>query len=440
MVINRVLRRLDLLPLLVLLTLCVIGPVAIVKADSRWQVVSIVDIGSAINAPGCKNSVFLKGIPDLSGQQITSIDLKFDPSVSVFRGERRPVIKVTEIVNSNAEAIRSQFAGIVASKVPKDSCDSISAGEIGYSIEGRALVAAFDVHYQKRACTDSTCFKGWGKAWIFPYPIFEHCVAKVDLPGASATLAVRTVMTPRLQMLPGGFANISIQSVPTATVKDGPSELMKNIVGVLTLGIGSKAIQDEFEHQVSDFRGSLNTESRSIAIVKLPQARDDEVEINFLPEQPYFTQSPTLGLATSRTTSVQPSVALTIRQQAVQAQKFFGSCTNPQREYVVQSNDSLWKIAEQVYGEGQYYHLLERGNAFGTAGPSSLQPGQKLAVTPLFDIDDQNEVIVSSGDSLWKIAKEKLGNPLLYTELEKKNHGEIADPQKLSTLTTVKIK
>ena len=370
------------------------------------------------------------------------MDLLFAPSAKTFRGKSRVVVDVKQVAIASAEWVRAQFQAAVASKVPTDSCDDISAGSIGYSIEGRALVASFDVHYQKNACTTGTCFKGWGKTWLgIPYPIYSSCMWKTAVSGASATLAVRTVMTPILTVMPTGDANIQIQVVPTTVVKDGPSELLKNIVGALTFGIGSKAIQDEFEHSVGDFKASLKPTREAVALLKLPKARKQGVDVVFAPEQPYFLNSGGhLQFAVSRAANVQPSVAASIRQEAIQAQKFFQSCVNPQREYVVQNNDSLWKIANGLYGEGQYYHLIaQRSDITGTR-QGMLKTGQTLKVAPYYELAGPNQVLISYGDTLWKIAEKSLGNPLLYPKLQRDNGDEVADPRKLNTLVTLNVK
>jgi hypothetical protein len=427
----------------VLTAALMVSPTRILLADQGdYEPIHITEISQALTRAECKNSPFLEGVPDLRGRTLDSMDLLFTPSTKTFRGQSRVVVDVRQVATASAEWVRAQFQAVVASKVPKDSCDDISAGSIGYSIEGRALVASFDVHYQKNACTTGTCFKGWGKTWLgIPYPIYSSCMWKTAVNGASATLAVRTVMTPVLTMMPNGEANIQIQVLPTTGVKDGPSELLKNIVGALTFGIGSKAIQDEFEHSVGDFKASLKPTRESVALLKLPKARKQGVDVAFTPEQPYFlNDGGQLKFAVSRVANVQPSVAASIRQEAIQAQKFFQSCVNPQREYVVQNNDSLWKIANSLYGEGQYYHIIAQQSDISSSRQGILKAGQTLKVAPYYELTGANQVLISYGDTLWGIAGKRLGNPLLYPKLQKDNRNEIGDPEKLNTLVTLNVK
>ena len=406
-----------------------------------WDAVHITELTQALSKAECRQSEFIEGLPDLNGRTLDSVDLTFTPGTKTFNRQTRSIVDVRQLVVSDAEWVRAEFAGVVASTVPHDSCDDISVGSIGYLVEGGALIATFDVHYQRNACTTSTCFRGWGDWHGVPYPIYESCTAKTAVPGASATLAVRTVMTPSLTMTQTGEADVQINIVPTTGVKEGPSELLKNIVGALTLGIGSKAIQDQFEHAVGDFKATLIPRSKSVALLKLPEARKQPVDVTFVPEQPYFFMSAgRLKFAISRLTTVQPSIACSLKQKAIEAHKFFQSCVNPQREYVVQNNDSLWKIAQNLYGEGQYYHAIETRNDLTNMQADQLRTGQSLVVTPFYELAGNDQILIAYGDSLWTIAQRRLGNPLLYRKLQKDNPREITDPNRLVTLVPIKAK
>ncbi len=50
------------------------------------------------------------------------------------------------------------------------------------------------------------------------------------------------------------------------------------------------------------------------------------------------------------------------------------------KEYVVQKNDSLWKIAKKVYGDGNQWRRLYQYNRKRIPNPKTLQPGQVLEV------------------------------------------------------------
>jgi LysM domain len=221
-------------------------------------------------------------------------------------------------------------------------------------------------------------------------------------------------------------------------VRDGPSELLKNIVGFYTFGIGSKFLQDQFEHQVGAFRSSLVPQTRTIAPISLPKARRSQVDVPFSTGQPYFMMSGSaIELAIPRNATVQPSVVCGIRDQAIEAQKFLDSCVNPKREYVVLNNDSYWHISKELYGEGQFYHLLQVRTGRGSKSIAGLHPGQRLNVPAFYELQQPGEIIVSSGDTLWSIARDQLGNPTLYKNLIDRNGSQVSDPRKLTTLIPV---
>jgi hypothetical protein len=396
--------------------------------------VHIDQISGALKVPTCQQSEFLSGIPVSQAQMIKDFEFTFQPSSEEFKGQARPVVLMRQAAYIDADWIRGTIAAIIASNIPKDSCDNISPGGVAYTVSGRSLVANLDVHYQVRTCTVSTCYKGIGSWNGVPYPIYERCMAKADVNGASATLGITITITPDLIPQQNGAFTVQVQSVPNVTVKEGMSELLKNVVGFFTFGIGSKAIQDRFDHELSDFKAQLSPDTRFVDI-NLPKARNEEGGPDFIPSDPYFFVSASrLVLAMSRIGKSQPSVACKVRKTAIQAQKFFESCIHPVRQYQVGENESLWTIAERLYGEGQYYQLIKDRNHLTGDAAGLLAVGQILDVQPLYEVQNTNTVIVGYGDSLWKIAKDRLGDPMLYQQLLKGNSEKISDPNRMPTL------
>src|ERR1700730_14159691 len=193
--------------LLTAIVLCACTTPTLFSQDKcSWDPVHITEVGPAMSVVACRSSEFLDGVPDLPpGQQISYLDVSFQPATTTFRGEPRTVVDVRQTAVARSEWARSELQTVISSNVPNDSCDAISAGTVGYSVSSGALVADLDVHYQKRACTDSSCFRGWGKTWLgIPYPIFGRCTAKTDVPGASATLGVHVTVTPKLVTVSNG--------------------------------------------------------------------------------------------------------------------------------------------------------------------------------------------------------------------------------------------
>jgi nucleoid-associated protein YgaU len=53
--------------------------------------------------------------------------------------------------------------------------------------------------------------------------------------------------------------------------------------------------------------------------------------------------------------------------------------------YTVQSGDTLWKISEQVYGNGSKYMKIFEANTDLLENPDHIFPGQKLVIPDLND-------------------------------------------------------
>jgi len=55
------------------------------------------------------------------------------------------------------------------------------------------------------------------------------------------------------------------------------------------------------------------------------------------------------------------------------------------RTYTVESGDTLWKIAEQMYGSGSKYMKIFEANSDLLENPDQIFPGQKLKIPDLED-------------------------------------------------------
>lgn len=52
----------------------------------------------------------------------------------------------------------------------------------------------------------------------------------------------------------------------------------------------------------------------------------------------------------------------------------------PPRSYTVKSGDTLWQIAEQVYGDGSMYMKIFEANSPPLENPDRIHPGQELKI------------------------------------------------------------
>lgn len=94
----------------------------------------------------------------------------------------------------------------------------------------------------------------------------------------------------------------------------------------------------------------------------------------------------------------------------------------PTATYVVQPGDSLWRIAEQKLGAGERYPEIISLNAdlLGN-GPDFLKPGWRLqipeATAPLRTTGEELTVTVAKGDTLSRIAETHLGDPSRWGDI-----------------------
>ena len=59
------------------------------------------------------------------------------------------------------------------------------------------------------------------------------------------------------------------------------------------------------------------------------------------------------------------------------------SAGSPTRSYTVKSGDTLWQIAEQMYGDGSLYMKIFEANSPPLENPDRIHPGQELKIPEL---------------------------------------------------------
>jgi len=114
-----------------------------------------------------------------------------------------------------------------------------------------------------------------------------------------------------------------------------------------------------------------------------------------------------------------------------------GETPPPARTYTVEANDSMWAIAQKVYGDGNLWDRIAQANP--TADPAALQPGQVLRI-PAPDAARQpreepappapgrtRTYTVQSGDNLSRIAQRMYGDPSKWNIIYNHNRDKIGD-------------
>ncbi|GAB4005306.1 LysM peptidoglycan-binding domain-containing protein [Nocardioides ultimimeridianus] len=91
--------------------------------------------------------------------------------------------------------------------------------------------------------------------------------------------------------------------------------------------------------------------------------------------------------------------------------------------YTVKRGDSLWKIAEQRLGDGsRYVELVDLNEPVLGGRPDFLVPGTVLKV-PVAETPPEGEYVVQPGDTLSEIAEDELGNADAYPAIVEASRG-----------------
>ncbi len=103
----------------------------------------------------------------------------------------------------------------------------------------------------------------------------------------------------------------------------------------------------------------------------------------------------------------------------------------------VKRGDSLWKLAQQTLGHGNRWPELLAVNP-SVANPNQIRAGAQLVLpavasansTPNIKNSAALKIKVRKGDSLWSLAKSKMGRPSAWRCLAAANPG-IGDPDRI---------
>lgn len=95
-------------------------------------------------------------------------------------------------------------------------------------------------------------------------------------------------------------------------------------------------------------------------------------------------------------------------------------------EYVVEQGDTLWSIAEKITGSG--FNWIKIANDNKINGPYTIEVGQKLIISSetTNEMDTVDTYVVKKGDSLWKIAENIYGDGFKWTVIA--NANKISNP------------
>lgn len=109
-----------------------------------------------------------------------------------------------------------------------------------------------------------------------------------------------------------------------------------------------------------------------------------------------------------------------------------------EREYVVVRGDSLWKIAERIFGDGNKWTAIQAKNNLKSpgllyAGQQLLLPEVKTVKSDTIDrqVESGKDYVVVKGDSLWKISLQAYGDGYRWVDIWKQNRALLVIPDRL---------
>lgn len=139
---------------------------------------------------------------------------------------------------------------------------------------------------------------------------------------------------------------------------------------------------------------------------------------------PTITATPTVTILPTATNTIAPTIPTVVEPQKPTPTTGQNSGKN---EYTVVAGDSLWKIAQKNYGNGNRWIDIAKENKL--ENPRVLVIGQKLV---LVGESGQGETYtIVAGDSLWKIAVNKYNDGYKWVNIWNNNKDIVKNPNKI---------
>jgi hypothetical protein len=103
------------------------------------------------------------------------------------------------------------------------------------------------------------------------------------------------------------------------------------------------------------------------------------------------------------------------------------SVGNHDIKYTLRPNDSLWKVAKEVYGSPSMYRHIAVLNGISLSRADFVPVGSEIFL-PSVEKLVEDYYVLRRGDSLWKLARDRLGAGGLYRELIEANRSKVDNP------------
>lgn len=141
------------------------------------------------------------------------------------------------------------------------------------------------------------------------------------------------------------------------------------------------------------------------------------------------TIAPTIAVSATPMPTLTPSPSMT-PEPTVMPQK----ASDRAQTYTVKAGDSLWSIAQEVYGDGNSWRSIATVN--NLSNPKFIHVGNEFTLPDVMNGGQVSSIAaetytVKSGDSLWTIAQEVYGDGYKWTAIYENNKPLIENPGKI---------
>jgi hypothetical protein len=369
-------------------------------------------------------------------ENVTVKELRYEfapPYHTVVSGQPMEVSTITELMDVDISGIFSKALEDARPGLPHDSCaqivDNLGISNISVAADG-SLRVEVRTHVRLRTCAifDYPCFHGWE---------ITMCRSTNSITLVEGDITATAVIT-------SSIADDKHSVKFGSNVDPGSANL--EFMGVLNGLIGTLLPQIKAALQSSIASTMANT--LKIGMVAVIGSELPDLEPVFNIDKQYrrlIITGATFDTALHwhmRRTLPQPrdkDFICTLRGSAKQVAAYERSKTDPITETAVHEGDSLWKIADQVYGDGRYHVVIARANnLIGTQQMDGLRANQTLSLPLMSKLFPQGEHLVQGKESLWKISGATLSSAQSFEALSKAN-SDLGDPNLIYPLQLLNI-